>query len=494
MQFNNHRHPDRKLIPRWRSIDQTSPAELASTRKFFHQSTLADDFDEALERWQRRQTILNALDVIYIAVQFGEIKRSRGAIDQILKSDIVDDVKTIARNLIRIPSAIELENAEVSLEDHRKKIRELKQRTAVSPHDPISHVELSRLYTNQGQITSARAAMRKAVALAPANRYVLRSAVRFCLHMEEEDIALRLVKSIPLRDPWLLATQISVADLLDKDQRFAKAARKLLDSDTLDVAHTSELAAAIGTLELGHGNLRMARRLFRKSLVRPNENVVAQAVWASDRSEAHFDMHILQTAGAFEARAFHAIKGQEWENAVQSCDGWHRDEPFAARPVTFGSFVAIDLLGNFDEAERLCRSGIISNPSHSGIRNNLTYALLQKDRIDEAKKEWKLIKKPENEEERATFLATEGLLHFKIGDIDRGRSRYREAIETFTRINSVSQALRARIHHLRAEHSIDPNVLSERCDEVDQIKAQVAREKDTINRSACIKLLELGTE
>jgi len=80
-------------------------------------------------------------------------------------------------------------------------------------------------------------------------------------------------------DPWLAAAEIATATAAFRDSKVAKRAWNSVVHGDFHPTHVSELASAVGTLELKHGNEKRSKKLFRTSLENPNENAVAQAQW-----------------------------------------------------------------------------------------------------------------------------------------------------------------------------------------------------------------------
>jgi uncharacterized protein HemY len=126
----------------------------------------------------------------------------------------------------------------------------------------------------------ASRAIAAALQLAPSNRFVLRSAARFFLHSGGKERALALLSNAPTirHDPWILASEIAIADSLGKSSKHSRLAREKIGMD-IAPAELTELASALGSLEAESGNHRNARRFLRQALLGANENSVAQIGW-----------------------------------------------------------------------------------------------------------------------------------------------------------------------------------------------------------------------
>ena len=107
-------------------------------------------------------------------------------------------------------------------------------------------------------------AVRAAVALAPDDRFVLRSASCFFVNAKEADRAHRLLANaeVTAADPWLMAAELATAQAADVRPRYLKRAKQLLESGDFRERDVSELASEVGTFELRSGADRRARRLF----------------------------------------------------------------------------------------------------------------------------------------------------------------------------------------------------------------------------------------
>jgi hypothetical protein len=229
---------------------------------------------------------------------------------------------------------------------------------------------------------------------------------------------------------------------------FIKTARRILASQGFPASHLSELASALGTLEFQNGDTKKAKKLLRLSLSEPTENAVAQAAWVARRvSSLHLTEETLNTPRSFEARAWQRFESNEWVHSVEQCSKWLSDEPFSNRPAELGSYIAAVALQDFAMCERFARRGLLANPGHALLTNNLVVALANSGRLGDAWKLFRSISRPDPDGvSETTLLATEGLLMFRSGDPDGGRGRYVAAIE------SASGPSRDRLRGLAAAH------------------------------------------
>jgi tetratricopeptide (TPR) repeat protein len=339
----------------------------------------------------------------------------------------------------------------------RAAIRRARRLTRTDPRNAIAWAERSRHHAGLGQSDAAIESMRRALALAPEHRYFLRAAARLHVHIGQPDRAHALLcrATRTREDPWLLAPEIAIAELAGRPPAFLRAGRRLVESGSWAPAHLTELAAAIGTLELRGGRDRRARSLFGASLTAPNDNVLAQAEWAAEdlgsvrRTLAQIEEEVPLS---YEALSMAAISSGERERAVSEAWLWLLDQPFSTEPASFGSYHA-GALRDFERSLTFARRGLMANPAHPMLRNNAAFALAQLGRLEDAEEELDFVRDSELDTEgRAVINATRGLLAFRRGEVERAKGLYGEAIgsadqtvRTLATVMMVSELLRMRL-------------------------------------------------
>ena len=137
-----------------------------------------------------------------------------------------------------------------------------------------------------------------------------------------------------------MSAQIAIGSIADKRPKLINEARRMLTSDQFSPLQVSELASAVATLELSAGRIRRARRLFERSLERPTENSIAQAVWASRNYGLQIRIRHDDLPNTFEAASWPIFRKVSGKDAVGQCEYWLFDQPFSSRPCILGSFLA----------------------------------------------------------------------------------------------------------------------------------------------------------
>ena len=418
-------------MPRWRSYAETAalgeldPSRAASPPRWTSSTRSLErrewDFSAEPQR-------IFAADLVSSAVVLGPTPKALEAARLILDDPAASQLaKDAARMVASLRSS---EEAGPSL-GISEQVGRLRRSLREQPRNAVRWANLARLRTITGNPDHARSAMRIGLALAPSDRYVLRSAARLSIHRHESDRAHQILARSPqtTQDPWLLAAEISSAAVADRRSRNIRRARSMLASDQYSARSMTELASVLGTLELKAGDDRAARRLFRQALEEPTENSLAQANWASERIQSfEVDAQGFDIPRRWEALAITASRRGDWKAAVSQARCWQDDQPFASRPAEFGSYEA-SMGGDFLAGVQFAERGLTANPGEFLLLDNLAFCHLSRNEIDRATRYLDMIS-PEalSARERSTYLATCGLLEYRRGNVEEGRSLYSRAI------------------------------------------------------------------
>jgi hypothetical protein len=332
----------------------------------------------------------------------------------------------------------------------------LKSRVQFEPRNAIAWTDIALLYVSIGQTDKAARAMRVACILAPENRFVLRSAGRLFLHIDNPDYALRLMRQargVAAIDPWLLAAEVSISSASERPSFFAKSAKRILDNDSFSPYSKTELYSALGTAEMDNGNIRLARRLFKAALESPNENSLAQVRWADHKIGGIGPRESDQAPPrSFEANGSVNFYGARWDEALDDGIDWLRDQPFSSRPAIFASYISSSILGRYSLSEQILRLSLIANPGNPALINNLAFTLASDDKIPEAQKYLAQIDYETIEGlPRVTLIATHGLVQMRLRNFELGRSLYEKAKATASNLRSTKYRAMASILLAREE-------------------------------------------
>jgi Flp pilus assembly protein TadD len=429
---------DRTVLPRWRRLGRTTElGELdALTDPPPESSEELEELEEIEADWLANRSLSFASEFAGAAIVLRQPDRAEAAARFILdyKEIASPSEQALARRVLEGEEKRDRESnvppgeLDTSPKAVQSQVHELKQRLRRDPRNAVAWTDLAHAYVTLGLQDRADRAMRIALALAPENRFLVRAGARLLVQRGEADKAhaLLLRTKATRDDPWLMATEIAVADVAGRKPTLLRRGRLLLESGRLAPRHVSELASSIGTEELRAGNDRRARRLFRSSLVDANDNSLAQAEWASERlSGFTLDIGALSEPIAFEARARFEVTEGRWKEAVAESWNWHFDQPFAADAAIFGSYAASVGLLDFQGGVRFAEAGLASNPSDPMLLNNLAYALIESGDLERGAEALSRVQLEVLESrERIVHLATRGLLAFRMGNSEEGRRLY----------------------------------------------------------------------
>ncbi len=466
----------RNVIPRWRTFDDTAAlGELGpSSRKPSTPSSTPSQPDSLAQTradWDKHQTIGHAADLVGAALFLDRSDEVQDAIDFLLRNES-QTTKWVRELLDQSSLESNMRTASTPLdfirEDAEERVRKLRITLRDEPKDPITQVDLAHAYATLGLNDQASEHLVIAQQLAPDNRFVLRSASCFWLKTEDFDRAYdSLIQSDATRhDPWLMSAEIAIGNDVGKSPRYINRARRLITDQKFSAFHCSELTSAVATIDWNNGAVVKATRLFERSLEKPTENSLAQAVWVSAQDgSVSLDSDLWRIPRVYEAKARDSYWKKEWELAARHCELWQRDQPFSRGPGIDGSFISIVALNDFQRAKRFAETGRVANPDDYLLQNNLVVALINLNEFDEAQKllsQISLSKVSEDRREVAnvTKLATRGLLQYRLGNVQKGRQLYLDARTLARRLPSHLSYLEARataFHAIEEVPYIKPN-------------------------------------
>src|SRR5690606_33212874 len=135
-------------------------------------------------------------------------------------------------------------------------VREARRILRIDFGNPILLIDVAWAMTASGNGIAAERYVRAAISLAPKNRFILRSAVRYFLHrgQHERAHALLLRSQLLAGDPCVQASEIAVATVLGKTSKLVKATARTLDAQDVLLPNQTELGSASATVHLNAGN------------------------------------------------------------------------------------------------------------------------------------------------------------------------------------------------------------------------------------------------
>ena len=438
---------DRQIIPRWRMFDKTrSLGELSSfDAPPSHHQLVHDFLASKLEDWKQTQTVAHASDLVGAGVSLRRENEVTEAACFLLRDDLSVPLwaRDLAKRALKLTSGNNIELGPVAL-DHlvlQEQVKTLRGLLGTEPNDPITWVDLSHSYACLGFRDQAERCMTVALQLSTDNRFVVRSASRLWIHLDNPERAYDVISRADRTryDPWLMAAEIAVGSVANEKSKLVKEARRMLTRQQHAPAHLSELASALATLELSSGNVKRSRKLFRQSLDRPTENSVAQAAWAS-RQGSSISLGDLQLglSNVYEARSRISYHEGRWDETLEQCERWLADQPFSSGPCVMGSYVAAVALEDFQASKQFLDWGLRENRSNVMLLNNSAFTHINLGDFKKAQQLLKIADRMQStDQHRVVLEATRGLLAFRSGNLRLGRKLYSDARLKATQLDGV---------------------------------------------------------
>lgn len=470
---------DRNIIPNWRSFENTAKlGELNGSKSIKFDSSFKPDISDLLEDWSEIQTIGLAGDILGTALVCNQ--EDNHVVKQVSKfvlanqeiapkamieaaNNVLKDKKDEIELIVDISKPEDFGHQNNLIEIFIK-INDLKKRIINNPSNSILWVEIARYYSIIGNDKKASSAIKNALYLSPENRFILRSAARFFVHVGDFDSAHDIVRKSELvkHDPWLMATEIALATLRNRNSIFTKTGIQLVNSGNFHPFNISELASSTATVELKNDSFQKSKKLFNKSLINPNDNSLAQAEWASqkDGNVVRVNPEEYKLVNSFEAAAREKFDRGSWQDSINSSKDWFFDQPFSKLGLLFGNEVASRKLKDENQAVELAKLGLVSHPNDAHLLNNIVYGLCIQDKTEEAERYLQRVKKDDFQSgDSAIYLtATKGLLYFRQGLHDLGRQYYLESMEMANENKNLYYRSVAYINYLREEIRIGQDV------------------------------------
>jgi tetratricopeptide (TPR) repeat protein len=189
-----------------------------------------------------------------------------------------------------------------------------------------------------------------------------------------------------------------------------------------------------------------------KSLLDPNENVLAQILSLNDRVSGFMQNMELPSnvLATYEADAQRSYKLGDFKEAHRHALQWFRYQPFSARPAIMASFVASLFLDNQEDAIRIIKEAEKAEPSNFSLNNNHVCSLALLNKVKEAADVLSKIQIADLDDNmKRIYWATTGLVAYRQGNIALGEEKYREAIEGFKKTENYRALVIATFYQAR---------------------------------------------
>lgn len=456
---------ERSLIPRWRPFRLSAAlGELSSGPRRAPRGSIRQLDLEPLSAFSAAPTLHTAADALSLALSLADPEPLRPIVEFVEAG--AGDNALLAASAARVRQQLDcipvrVEDSWFDVHERNAELRNIRRELQQRPRNPTKWVDLALAQTLLGQTDRAKRSLTTALGLAPLNRFVLRSAVRFFIHAEDPGAAQHALRGAKgSADPWILAAEIASDEAAGTTPTSMKDALFVLASGNFGPWELSELACTVAHSEFNEGRDKRARKFLEQATPEPTENAAAQIVFESNRG-GFTAKPVQEPQRRFEAEAREARWRRDWAAAVESGKKWLQDQPFAVEPATFLSYVASVGGERYDVAEQAARTGLLANPLDATLANNLAFSLANQDKAEEAADI--LAKRPaaHDDQDAAVYTATQGLVAFRRGQWDAGRQQYQLAVRECGNLNLPHQAALAASFWAREEVRVNSPVAHE---------------------------------
>ncbi|QFS66493.1 tetratricopeptide repeat protein [Delftia tsuruhatensis] len=430
--------PQRRLIPRWRPVSQTLfTSEIESTLTEPKQKLVfnQDLFRETVAAWRNNPTAGHLGDIISFSPDDELRPTIIAIIDEALKLGYA--VSETQRSIFSEVQEQIFETNEIQTTNNiliQTRVSKLRHDLLVAPDNVLALLDMAQLQLAAGKQVAAKRYLRTALSLAPNGRIVLRTAARFFVHQGEPDRAHALIARHPAskEDPWLMASEIALAQVAGKSSLHLNTARRILRTTKRSSRQLAELAGAVSSRVLLDGKLKEARPLLRLALEQPTDNVVAQAMTEARYMGLNLDEPTIQRAvkQSSEAQLLQSWVKKDESASEKYAMKWHAEEPFSSRPLQFLTCL-YSLQGKYHKALEWVERGLVADPIDSGLIINLSFTQAAVGNDKAAENTIKKARSIDNVTHEPFFKATEGLIALRKGELELADRLYREAEEIF---------------------------------------------------------------
>jgi len=163
----------------------------------------SEEIDRFQERWGWQRSPIIASEFVGAALVAGDPDRAADAAAFLAQDGPTPALRSLGRRALEpsVDAGLDTPGEVSSTERHvnrfHVRLHAQKSLLARDPRNALGWSNLARWYTAMGQFEKAEQAMTVALALAPASRYMMRSAARFFVQLRQPERAYRLLLASP---------------------------------------------------------------------------------------------------------------------------------------------------------------------------------------------------------------------------------------------------------------------------------------------------------
>jgi Tfp pilus assembly protein PilF len=452
---------NRHVIARWnplhiaQSLGELNSVSNKSKSNYLDNSSIK----EYQTKWIINKNIFTAIDFASSALLHDDASVAQDAFDFIRKEL---DANTNLPPLVRRLLLDDNEAQRTALLVPRAEVNKLKKHLIEYPRDSIMWVELAWHYLVQGQLSQSERALRIAHNITPNNRHVIRSFSRFYVHTTDIDKAIYFAtkNDIIKNDPWVVSNQIAISNTYGKTSWLVKHGVMLLNNSSINPGALSELASELGTMDFTSGDRKKGKKKFVQAYIMPHENAMAQISWV-DKNIINVDIPDLDNVPYNYEAKVHSLfcDSPNWDMIITNIKKWAKYQPISLKPITLGSYIAVNIIKNYELALELLRNGKALSKNDCTLVNNYIYTLILMGRYKEAESELASIDiSAFKDRDRTSITATRGLMEYRYGDKDKGHAHYIEAAEMAKSSNNMTDYYYVLVHLAREQLRIGKDI------------------------------------
>ena len=435
-------YSNRQLVPRLLSFETSNILSLNTNTT---NNTLLkinrfelDNYYKLKNEWKNEKNKILAIEILMYKIIHESLTINTEQITFLKEQK--NHLNLIEKEILDIATC-KLTNNEKTLEpsyedtDIRNMIKKIRMSTNINLKNPIQWCNLGYCYTKLGLKDKAKRAFLISIGLNNSNRHIVRTVARFFLHLGEVDFGHRILTMSPriVSDPNIISAEIAFSELIGKKSKFIDNGIRLKDNKNLSIFEKNELLAQIATLEFSHGKNSKGKLLINECLLDPNENSLAQIAFLEKK---HVIEPIIEAKTSvsfqYEALARHHFNNDNFIDAYKYARSWYNFQPFSSYPAALSSYIAIELLEKYHEAIEITETALKISPNNIILKNNLAFAYAKSNKIEEAVNIVnKINRNGISEHDQAVLNATTGFIAYKLGDIEKAKIGYIEAIKYF---------------------------------------------------------------
>lgn len=415
------------LLPKWQSISNIGNKDYSTERPSVRSidPKVLQSFRDDYNAFKLNPSITAACYLLNASI----ILRRQDVAQEI--SHYLDNSSITTFSLSSLVDTVKERKNKVDNEDNiQRKINKLRSVLVNQNRNALLWLELGRQYSAIGLNSKAKRCVEVAVNIAPINRFVVRSAARFFIHIDDSEIAYKISSNAfsATADPLIRSTLINCAILNEVTLKKINII-KPEDVNTDNIFLNSELLSSSAMVDIRIGNEKRAKKLLKIAWKDPTESVLANAEWII-RNKFQFlkDEQNLDFYKSAEASTWEDYFALDFESAISNSVLWGFEEPYSTHPFSCGSGIAC-LAGKYQDAAKIAKEGLIANPNDILLKNNYIFSCLRNNNIADAEKVFSTISQSVLDDDIFYLTATVGLFNYKKGRIEEGRKYYLKAFD-----------------------------------------------------------------